>query len=83
MWQAFEKEEQKLQSYVKQRNRHKTFYQNSFLDREEMYKRALLEDCLVREKAFDLDVEKKGQCLIFGAGKIAGMFIEKYGHYMA
>lgn len=79
LWQTFEKEEQKLQIYVKQRKRHKTFYQNIFLDREEIYKRALLEDCTVREKAFNFDAVKKEQCVIFGAGKIAGIFIEKYG----
>ena len=79
MWNAFEEEEQKMQINIKQREKHKAFYKNIILNKENVYKKALLEDFSYKSKRFSDVFKINGKYVLFGAGKYAESFIGKYG----
>lgn len=74
MWDALEKEEQKMQIYIKQREKHKAFYERIFLNKENMYKKAFLTDFARDENAINCNNEY----ILFGAGCYAEQFIKEY-----
>lgn len=74
MEEALEKEEQKMQIHIKQREKHKTFYERIILNKENMYKKAFMTDVIQKELIINPDKEY----ILFGAGCYAEQFIEKY-----
>lgn len=81
MWNVFEKEEQNLQKQIKQREKHKYFYEHTKLERKKKEERAIRVDQLGYKRRYEnvlKDYEKK-QFALFCTGKYAEIYMKRYG----